>query len=316
MVINSIWCDTFYVKYIIEDYLDFRIELDDAIIYRGRAYRYPDSDSVRININKICQNYLDSSISSLIDKLATGEEVKDSDRVILNSILTFKLYEGDSTVFSDSWTFINNWSYVDKAFDDYSESDVSMDMNEIINGHYAMGMRLLDTRYEKTFNYSEQTSEGTEDVTLHNKLVITVDDTPLYTVPSCGDYAIYYQNIKGGWNSFLIEGSVVKKENYTNHGYCKSFNNTTVEFDEKTYNSEVFTNYSCVTGWLTDKESETFVRNIGNCTAMYLHNLKEDKIFPVLITDNNFTYKTYQNQGKKLVNYTFNLKASQCKIRL
>lgn len=298
MEIRSIWSDTFYEKYIIEDYLDFRIELDDAIIYRGRAYRYPDRDGIKININKICQNYLNSDISQIVEEEVEGYGHEDIP--IDNCIKEFKLYEGDNQEPSQTWYFINNWDYTTKSLDD---TLTNINLNVFINGHYAMGMIPFETRYDKANRLA---------------LVTTIErglDNP-YNITACGDYALYFQNVLGGWNSFLIEGTVTKKDSYVNHGYCKSFNNNTIEFDEKTYNSEVFTNYTCVTGWLNDKESEDFVKNIGNSTTLYLHDLKENKIFPVLITDTSFTYKTYQNQGKKLVNYTFNLKASQCKIRL
>lgn len=50
-------------------------------------------------------------------------------------------------------------------------------------------------------------------------------------------------------------------------------------------------------------------------TDVYLHNLKNDEIIPVVITDTNCEYKTYSNQGNKRFNYTINVEESKYKYR-
>ena len=46
---------------------------------------------------------------------------------------------------------------------------------------------------------------------------------------------------------------------------------------------------------------------------MFLHNLKTNKIMPVVVDNNEAEYKTFKNNGKHMVNYTINVKASQKK---
>lgn len=295
MVIYSIWRDTYFERYTVDDFVNFRVTMDGETIYRGRAYRFPDSDFIRVNVSLICRNYLNSEIPALMELVREGGWEFD-DMIMPDVMHRFNLYEGENTAPSGEWYFVNNWDYETEVID---TQIVNVELNSLINRHYSPNMWRFGSSYNGTSNHC-----------------LTNPYSPhLYTVEACGDYALYYSNIKGGWNSFLIEGAVSAKENFTNHAYTKSFVNHTLDFNEKEYMSESTTTYTCTTGWLTDEESSAFVRNIGNCITLYLHDLNKDKIIPVVLTDNNFAVKTYRNQGKKLVNYTFNLRASQSKIR-
>lgn len=136
-----------------------------------------------------------------------------------------------------------------------------------------------------------------------------------YDTSYCGDWAIYYQNRYGGWDSFLIEGTVKKKEALTPHSYAKSYDNTTAQRENTKYINEIATSFECTTGWLSDEESQRLAFHLLSSPNVYLHDIVNDKLWPVDITDSSVQYKTYQNQGKKLVNYTINLKDSNSKLR-
>lgn len=141
-----------------------------------------------------------------------------------------------------------------------------------------------------------------------------VDTAYTYSIRYCGDMALYYLNAQGGWDSFLIEGDVIKKDNYTIYEYNKSFNNQTIDFERNRYLNEIETAYELHTGWLSDRESDILAKNLLGSNKVYAHNLKTNKIFPVVITDTSVDYKKHKTE-KKLVSYTINIVESQNKIR-
>lgn len=116
---------------------------------------------------------------------------------------------------------------------------------------------------------------------------------------TCYDYCLYYKNGKGGWDSYLIRGNALKTDNI-NSSYYKKYVKNTDEFGfGKTKMSNVInTKYNLYTDYLTDDEQERFY-NLIESTEVYLHNLNTDEILPVNITNNNFDYKTFTNNGKK-----------------
>ena len=46
-------------------------------------------------------------------------------------------------------------------------------------------------------------------------------------------------------------------------------------------------------------------------TRVFLHNLETDDVIPVVMTDADVLYKNNKNSGRKLLNYTINVIASQ-----
>lgn len=140
---------------------------------------------------------------------------------------------------------------------------------------------------------------------------ILVDGCELYDVNYCGDAALYYLGEKGQWDAFLISGKVLRTDRYAQGDFYKSFDNTTIEFGKKRWLNEIRPSWELHTSYLTDEQAERLVRNLLPSTQVYLHDLVNDKIYPVLITDTSAEYKTYANQGEKLVAYTIGVEASQ-----
>lgn len=143
---------------------------------------------------------------------------------------------------------------------------------------------------------------------------ILIDGEYSYNGNYCGDMALYYLNANGGWDSFLIEGAVKQKDKYEIGEYDKSFDNTTLDFERTRYQNVIATSYELHTGWLTDAESARLAKHLLGSNQVYAHNLKTDRIFPVVITDTEAEYKTHRSE-QKLVSYTINITESQSKIR-
>lgn len=131
----------------------------------------------------------------------------------------------------------------------------------------------------------------------------------------CGRYAILYQNAYGGYDTFLLEGNVFKTGKLAQHTYGKAYDNRTHDRETWNYANEITYDWTCTTSWLDDEQSQKLAKHLLSSPDMYLQDLEEDKLIPVIIKPGSYKFKTYKNEGKKLVNYTFTLTESNTQIR-
>lgn len=278
MVYAPVWKDTFYTSGL--ESLSYTIEYDGITIFAGRAQRMPN-DILRININKVCQNYLKQNISTLFEGSSSETNTE--------AIGVFTLKSGSTTL--ETYTFLHCYDY------DYNwTGQTGVTLSNPVCDTYAAGMRVLTTRINSS------------------RAVVTTASTPTKT-NACAEYGLYYVNARGGWDAFAIQGTGVKKDSITQYKTDKSFNNTTREFEANRYLSEIKTSYTLNTHYLTDEQSENLAKNLFASNLVYLHNLKDGTIKPVIITDTSVSYQTYQTNGKKLSQYKINVEESQSKLR-
>ena len=281
-----IWQDVYYTSttYSMLEYVINR--KDRTVIYAGRAYRRPGASVLSINISKICQDYIKDSFSETDFRTLVGTTYSHPE-----SYVEFELRDMNGNLLN-TYGFVYDWSY--EAWDKNART-----VSNPINGHTMAGMYDFNTVCRNVV------SDNTMELA-----------TSVYEVAAgnyCGEIALYYKNRKGGWDSFLIEGTVTKKDEYTKYTYNRSFNNNTLEFENGTYHSQIVTSYVLNTGWLNDQQSDNLAFNLLSSNEVYLHNLCTDKVYPVVIKDNTATYKTYKNNSRKLVNYQINVEESQRK---
>ena len=143
---------------------------------------------------------------------------------------------------------------------------------------------------------------------------VLIDGNELYDVNYCGDAALYYLNSRGGWDAFLIP-YLKRTDKYTQQDYYKAYDNSTIEFGRNRFLTEITPTWELGTNWLTDEQAERLCRNLLPSTQVYLHTLDDDVIRPVVITDNQAEYKTYENQNNQLVSYKIKVEASQSDTR-
>lgn len=282
-----IWQDTYYTStaYTILDYV---INVTGGrTIYEGRAYRRPGASQISVNVSKICQDYIKDSFRDADFRTLVGTTYTHPD-----SYVEFQLLNASNGSLLATYGFVYDWSYE-------GWNGGTRTVSNPVNGHCTAGMY--------AFNTVCSTVTGSD----YMRLATTVS-MPL-SGNSCGEYALYYKNRKGGWDSFLIEGTVTKKDTYTKYTYNRSFNNNTLEFENGTYHSQIITSYQLNTGWLSDTQSDNLAFNLLSSNEVYLHSICDNKVFPVVITDNEATYKTYKNNSRRLVNYQINVEESQRK---
>lgn len=276
-----IWKDIYYTG--ATETLDYTVEVDGVTIYSGKAHLMPGKSNVKINISKICKDYLSNAIND-------GNIIIDEDFTFgsFDAIKTFELYDGEGTLLEE-YRFRYDWSYTD------DEPEIGSLITNPINGHsdsrmVPVGTTLYDDEYYET-----------------------VPEPTLYQTGYCGDYALYYLQRNGAYASFLIEGNAKKTDNYQKYSYNRSFDNNKAEFEELTYHNQISTDWSLSTGWLTDAQADNLAFNLLASNRVWLHDLKNDKVMPVVISESSAEYKTFKNQGRQMVKYSINLTESQNK---
>ena len=272
-----IWRDTYHTGS--ADTLTYGVLVDGQEIYKGRAYIAPDEDIFKINVSKICQDYLSASLPDF--RNISAATITDA-----NAYRSFELVDGEGTLIN-TYNFLYCWDYLTN----FSGSNISL--ARPINGHYCPNMKVFSTEW-------------------YNGVVRTTITQGSGNY--CGSGALYYLNKSGGWDSFLIEGVSKRSDAYEKYTYNKSFDNNTIEFEEGTYINQIQVKWTLHTGYLSDEESKRLAYHLIPSNAVYFHNFEDDTIVPVVITNSSVDYKTYRNEGRKLVRYDITLNESQKKI--
>lgn len=256
-------------------------------IFSGKAIAYPNTNEGEININKICENYLEMDFP-IQNNASSGSYTHP------NASKTFKLYNSSDTLL-DSYNFYYNWAY------EASRNPLSEKVNnKYIPGMYKLRTIIINgTNVQTDFDKSSSGSLG-------------------YTKEVCGDYNLIYVNRFGGWDCFAIEGNVIvrQKDEFVVNTYETAFDWNDLQTREvNRFRNEITHYWTINTTWLTDNESEILAKNLFSSNQIYLQIILKNKVIPVEIVDTSVDYKTFKGE-RKLVSYTINLKESNKKVIL
>ena len=257
---------------------------------------------------------------------------------MIDSYCTADLYNMTETgypgVLEETFKYFNDWSRVETRY------DYTRYINDPINGKGCDKMYIPSTVYYDddeggTFSISEVDMDGTVNTytldtpeypfvtrwdTYYNTKLLDykLNDEVIfsYDMTHCGRGAFIYRNRFGGWDSFLIEGNISKKDAYTKENYRKKGEyNQDMSIDNLHYDDEKYTDsidivasFEAYTGWLTDEESERLVYHLLSSPLVYFQDLDTNnypihpELMPVTITASEAEYKKFRN-GRRLVNY-------------
>lgn len=144
---------------------------------------------------------------------------------------------------------------------------------------------------------------------------ITIAGHKFTVAHTCYRYCIYYFNQYGGWDSLLFKGKTIQNDTLTRLSYKKNYVAGTQDFNKVNYLTTVQESWQLNTSFIDDAHSEKMI-NLMSSNHLYLHDLEENKIIPINITNNKCEHKSYKNQGRKLYTYTIEVAASQPKYRI
>lgn len=259
----EIWKDFIIEIPATSDTIEYAIELtrDAKTIYVGKAYKLPDEDIIKINPNRIVENYLWAEFPENFDTTT----VQDS-----NAAKDVKI----SVVGGDVYYYVavNNWTY-----------DNTYDLSKV---------KILNDPpypYADTRQYCPRTTIIRDRVTTTWETVAE-SDLYLYANKCSQRYVIYYSNLYGGWDAMLFTGKYTRSENYTRDTAKYSVINTQRKHYTTQYNINVTEKWKLKSAYLSPAECES-MDNVLTSNLVYLHDLDTDEIYPVNITDTSFAEK-------------------------
>ena len=309
-----------------ENFVNYKINHKNETIYGGKAYVMPNTEYVEIDISKICSSYLNSTLEDSIDAPQNFNAQ--------NGVGLFSLYVNEELhstyLFYNSYSYNPNPSYT--VDDNKSYIVLSDPIRKVYDARQYVIYSFFNVLDTTSFNFDFYFHKNQY---THSSVIGTLTGRTLYTtmatvpdgfdtvqifqeyipiISGCSKYCLYYQNALGGWDSFLINGNDKQIDKITSYKYIKSVDNTTRKFGTKKYLNMINSTYRLYTDWMNDDEASR-MHHLLESTEVYMHNLEDNTIIPVNITNNNCEYKTYSNNGKKKFYYEIDVEFAQHKVR-
>lgn len=340
MAIVPIWKD-YVVDLGASDSYFFRIVLQDTgeVIYAGKTFKRPGDSRNVIRVNDICANYLTNVLPSL-------SQAEFSQMTLPVRFMVQRSVNGTNW---DDWAapqFLNDWSY------DYTYNAATMGMSFPINGRIDKRMPIVWTGlnvsqvtvtvrmkdgttstviipvaisndFNADFNadFSRSVrSAGSGTAVFYpsqwaNVDKVTIGNSTLQVVTECAGYALYYVNAYGGWDSFLIEGNSLEADTLKRYTREVIYDNTNIQNRGiRNYVNEITKGFTFHTGWLLGDQGER-MHHLINSTDVYMYDIAAGQMIPVTIPATTCEYKTFRNQGNRLVNYDITVQVAQNRIR-
>ena len=309
------------------NYVSYEVRHNGNTIYSGKAYVVPNTNYVEIDISKICSSYLSSSLEGIIDAPANYNK--------LDSVKNFGLYVNGNLegayMYYNSYTYEANPDYTDyntetflklsdpirktgydsRQYVVYSFFNVLASNSYGLNSYFTKDIEWVRPVYE-SLSYATGYTTFMKVPEGANNFQILGETYPIKK--TCAKYCLYYKNALGGWDSFLINGNDKRTDKITGYKYTKAINNKTKDFGVKKYLNVIGTSYKLYTDWLTDDEASR-MHHLLESTEVYLHNLEDDTLIPVNLTNSSCEFKTFTNNGRKKFYYEINAELAQEKIR-
>lgn len=311
----------------------YRIMLDNSTnIYEGIAVA--PSSGVRpdaVDIAGVARDY------SVIHRRTPNTSPESRNLSQFGYPVDLYVYNGDTDDYITRARFWENYDniYYGDVRDNICYAQV---LNDPVNSKGCPGMNIPICVYEddSSRSYSVVTDSGVDSLNISSAGFLMnnykYDNTGYvefkrgnetvmkFDMNHCGKAYLWYLNRFGGWDVFLIEGNIYKKESYTRDGYMLNTDagsSYAYRGQKHISRTNIDTVYEFSTGWLTDDESERFVYHILSSGFVWLKFIEEEykydvQMIPVNILDTSAEYKKFRN-GKRLVNYTVTVEAANTK---
>lgn len=333
MILHPIWRDTYYTKNNI-NYLNYTIDDDMGnVIYSGTAIAEPLKNDISFNINHICANHINSHLPNGIT--IGPHYVYDYTKLFRvksdnQTLAQFRFYNSYAYTSLPNRVFINDpikrkitgksmlieadkrqYTFVSA----YNREDSTKSLKSIVFHN----LENTETIYELDDTSMFVGIGGNYDSTIPTNIIWNTTDTndgelKIKIIDTCYEYCLYYINAYGGWDSLLIKGNVKKTDDINSNYYTRIANNTEVEFGKVKYLNEITVSYRLHTDWFDDDE-QSRLYHLLESNEVYLHNLVDNKIYPVNITNKQVEYKTFTNNGRKKWYNTIDVEVAQTKLR-
>lgn len=315
---HPIWSD-YFVTYSDGDRCDFTIEYDGNIIYEGSAVRRPNEPYISIKINDICANYVKAQ--RIIDVL-------DAEDYEAQYVYTFKvsIIVGGEIFKEEDVELCYDYSY-DYYAETFGFTPIGNKVGREITASVmqtVLQIRTFDEDGKILSEWSVEPSTYDNSRTLHiwtyDAARVEVeyyewDRKWVFDVDRCAPYALVFLDEFGGVNTLLIEGKTMKEDSYarstfgttaSNDGYCNR--------QIAVANNEITRKWTLHTGWLDDASAAN-MHHLLSSPDVLLADYNLGEYYAVNILNNKCEYKTYSNNGNRLVRYDIEVEFAQKMIR-
>lgn len=337
IMVQPIW-KNYFVNLGSEESVEYVISYNTGdsleVIYSGKAWKRPGEQSISICINDVCADWLVNTFPSLSEDFSRSNMPVE---FVVQSINSVGVYTEKARV-----RFVNDWSYDEdhdlekdgmaapingridnrqwllwtgldvsevqaevflssgKSFKVFIPVEITADFNADFNADFAQSVRSAGSG---TAVFSPSQWGDVTSIVINGKRYDVAD--------SCSRYVLYYLNAHGGWDSLLIEGAASEEDGLTRHVMNKS---GIYERQKTNYLNEIKKRMTLHTSWLSDEQSLR-MHHLLNSTDVYLHDLNNNVILPVILESSSTPYKTFKGEGGKLVNYTIEVSIAQTRLR-
>lgn len=340
-MLQPIWKD-YFVSFGNEDMVEYNIGYMSGgrfvEIFFGRAIRKPKSDSLTIKINDICHDYIRQTLPTLSQEEYSKIEFPLT--FYVHKKVNASWYEVDEVQFSPDWSYDYDFNYgianklscpinghidsrqwlfwtnlneeevvamvtlkTGETFPIIADLRADADFNEDFNDDFIKSLRSVGLQTIK-INLSEWDVDK-----------VVINDVEYKSVNGCPRYCMYYLNAYGGWDSFLIEGSAKETDSLSRETYSRIVDNRNPSNRSMVnHMTEITKRISLNTSWLSDDQSLR-MHHLLNSTDVYLHDLENGLIHPVVLQNTTTEYKTFKTNGGKLVNYAFEVEFANKRVR-
>ena len=153
----------------------------------------------------------------------------------------------------------------------------------------------------------------------NNKVIVDSMTLPITFVPlnntACGRYALYYLQPNGGWSQYLFTSPLSRRNDKIERLELKKASRSiNLSFGRTNYVNRITRRWELVTGHITDEESWKIASYLIPSKQVYIHDLCEGFIEPVVIVDTDSDFKSYRNQKHKKYSFTITVESSRERV--
>lgn len=323
---TAVWKD-YWIEYRYNaERLNYYIQVGGDVIYEGIAVKRPNEDVFRFEISDIVRGYLNSNITIDRNEFYSNENTVYH---LPNYTATVRVVNRDNGALISSTQFFNSYAY-NGDWEIENETEILMD---IVPKKVVRNSPFFFSVYDTDYNTLTIEDENNREVAIVDydttgANVFQVGNTlplgnyniyynsykyPIEVVSECEyPYILYYQNGRGGWSTMPMRGNrqmEVDKINYYTYkrkGSITDFNNPQMV----KYQTDITQTWRLYTDWMTDDDSSVMNHLLTSQNVFLYDDLITHKLHPVIITNKEAEYKTFENQRRKKYYYTIDVESA------
>lgn len=285
-------------------YVDYTLYANSALIFAGRAYKFPDAANIKIDITDICHSlvnpcYLDSETGS-ISYSGTSAYV---------TVYASGTYNADVYYFNDFTTSISQSNFLGNRV-----STGYLDPNSWLYPYAANGWQIKKNGvgWQSSSVRTRQINLGSYSLNNGDRLeIVAGSETVHYTIKCGANYELYFPNQRGAIDTIPFYGPCTMRGSGSHYAiYNSGAFGPTINYKHIKENkaTEGTVGWTLVTGPTKDAETGN-IYELALCNKAWLRDMATDKLYAVNITNTDIEQKLRKKDSN--TSYTINVELAQ-----